>query len=131
MNKKILSFLLVLALGIALLAGCTSASATTQEPSETVVTAPVQNTTRQPASVLPTELAAPAATPVLCEVCGDYGCDDGAFCDDWDEKWENLKEQENIRINTPCEVCGDYDCDDGVFCDDWDDRYEHHHHSCK
>ena len=74
----------------------------------------------------------PTATeiPVVatnCNICGEYDCDDGIYCDDWDEKQENLHEQENIRNHTPCDICGEYDCDDGIYCDDWDDRYDDHH----
>lgn len=81
------------------------------------------------------ETTAPAATEAaggttsastapagLCPVCADDDCDDGKYCDDADEKAENLREQENKKNGKACPVCGDYDCDDGDRCDDWDDR---------
>ena len=61
----------------------------------------------------------------LCPVCADDDCDDGKYCDDADEKAENLREAENRKNGVRCSVCGDYDCDDGKYCDDWDDRYDH------
>lgn len=63
----------------------------------------------------------------LCPVCADDDCDDGKFCDDADEKAENLREAENRKNGVRCSVCGDYDCDDGKYCDDWDDRHDDHH----
>lgn len=72
----------------------------------------------------------------LCPVCADDDCDDGAKCDDADEKAENLKEYKEKQAAkktsstkktttkkvTKCSVCGESDCDDGKYCDDWDDR---------
>ena len=90
-------------------------------------TEPTTPKATEPAKPKATEPAAPkATTPAvkLCSVCGDDDCDDGKYCDDADEKAENLREQENRKNNTPCKTCGDYDCDDGAYCDDRDDRYE-------
>lgn len=82
-----------------------------QEPTVPVAAEPVT----QPAvsSTVPAE---------LCPVCADDDCNDGQYCDDADDKKENLKEYENRKNGTPCEICADYDCDDGKYCDDWDDR---------
>lgn len=63
-------------------------------------------------------------TSGLCPVCADDDCDDGKYCDDADERAENLREAENKKNGVRCPVCGDYDCDDGKYCDDWDDRYD-------
>ena len=88
-----------------------------------------EQTTTAPAVQKPAENTAPATVPVnLCPVCGDDDCDDGKYCDDWDEKAENLREAENRKNGVSCSVCGDYDCDDGKYCDDWDDRYDDDHH---
>ena len=95
-------------------------------PAAEPIPAPTESTPTEPVPA-PTQPAAPS-TKAACSVCGEYDCDDGAYCDDWDEKAENLREQENIRGNTPCDVCGDYDCDDGAYCDDWDDRHDDDHH---
>lgn len=73
----------------------------------------------------PASTTAPAVT--VCPVCADDDCDDGIYCDDADEREENLREAENRKNGVTCPVCGDYDCDDGKFCDDWDDRYDDHH----
>ena len=93
---------------------------------------------KQPAPTEPkaTEPAVPKETkpaPKLCEICGDDDCDDGKYCDDADEKAENLREQENRKNGTPCQVCGEYDCDDSAYCDDWDnhddwDAHDDHRH---
>ena len=107
----------------------------TPQPASQPAAAPVTRTPEPAAPsaepvVTPTEPAPAPTQPAVsgtkgpCSVCGDYDCDDGAYCDDWDEKAENLREQENIRSNTTCEVCGDYDCDDGAYCDDWDEKAE-------
>lgn len=97
-----------------------------------------------PDSVAAPRATEPAATePVVtqpatgtgssrCPVCYDDDCDDGKYCDDWDDRKENEREAENRKNGTPCEVCGEYDCDDGKYCDDWDERYEgddDRHHS--
>lgn len=60
----------------------------------------------------------------LCPICADDDCDEGAYCDDADDKTENLREYENRKNGTPCQICGDYDCDDGDFCDDADEKAE-------
>lgn len=72
----------------------------------------------------PTVPAAAPTTAGLCPICGDDDCDDGKYCDDADEKAENLREAENRKKGTPCPVCGDYDCDDGRYCDDADEKAE-------
>ena len=82
------------------------------------------------ASAEPAPVAPVAATPsgtgsTVCPVCYDDDCDDGKYCDDWDDRAENAREAENRENGVRCQVCGDYDCDDGKYCDDWDDRYEH------
>lgn len=72
----------------------------------------------------PTE-ATKAATPAtqetvpagLCPVCADDDCDDGAKCDDADEKAENLREYEANKNKKACTICGEKDCDDGKDCD--------------
>jgi hypothetical protein len=96
-------------------------------------TAAVPKETAPAATAAAPKETAPAAAPKatgsavsakLCPVCADDDCDDGKYCDDWDDKAENLREQENRKNNTPCTVCGEYDCDDGKYCDDWDERYE-------
>ena len=73
-----------------------------------------------------TKPASPSTKPEvkLCPVCGDDDCDDGIYCDDADEREENLREEENRKNGVTCPVCGDHDCDDGEYCDDWDERYE-------
>ena len=71
----------------------------------------------------------------LCPVCADDDCDDGKYCDDADEKEENLREYEaeqaakkkaaSVKIPEGlCQICGDDDCDDGAKCDDADDLEE-------
>lgn len=60
----------------------------------------------------------------LCPVCADDDCNDGKYCDDADDKAENLREYENRKNGTPCAICGDYDCDDGKYCDDADEKAE-------
>ena len=73
----------------------------------------------------PAELPAPTEPAATrCPVCYDDYCDDGAYCDDWDDRAENLREAENRKNGTSCPVCGDYDCDDGAYCDDWDEKAE-------
>ena len=108
----------------------------TTEP--TPITAPAA-----PAETKPAATAASATVPAgLCPVCADDDCDDGKYCDDADEKAENLREYEaeqaakkataqktpakkTTKQATKCSVCGDTDCDDGKYCDDWDDRDDH------
>jgi len=68
--------------------------------------------------------ATPATNKNLCPVCADDDCDDGKYCDDADEKAENLREEENRKKGVSCEICGDYDCDDGKYCDDADEKAE-------
>lgn len=75
----------------------------------------------------PTETTAPASGS-RCPVCYDDDCDDGKYCDDYDDRAENEREAERRKNGTPCTVCGEYDCDDGAYCDDWDDRHENRHH---
>ena len=79
---------------------------------------------------VPTETTAPASgdSGGRCPVCYDDDCDDGKYCDDWDDRAENEREAERRKNGTPCTVCGDYDCDDGSYCDDWDDRWDHDDH---
>ena len=143
MKRKTLSLILVLALCSALLAGCATASAVSQAHEQAVLTnlahredtpaahhtltdhsshhAATQNAPAAPAEATPTT---PVITPTACDICGEYDCDDGAYCDDWDEKLENQLEAQNRPNGTPCEVCGEYDCDDGAYCDDWDEKLE-------
>jgi len=91
----------------------------------------------EPASTepVPTEPASPAQTAPpatvgrsLCPVCYDDDCDDGKYCDDYDDRAENEREAERRKNGTPCPVCYEYDCDDGKYCDDWDDRHDRDHH---
>ena len=117
--KKTVVLIVSVTLCAALLIGCTPALAVTQSPISKSTLA--QST--EPALTATVPVTPSAGTQ--CSICGDFDCDDGAFCDDWDEKAENLREQENIRNDPPCNICGEYDCDDGAFCDDWDDRREH------
>ena len=83
-------------------------------------TAPTEPAVTEPAPTQP----APATGGSRCPICYDDDCDDGKYCDDYDDREENLREAERRKNGTPCAVCGDYDCDDGKYCDDWDDRYE-------
>ena len=81
---------------------------------------------------VPTEPAATEPAPAKpatggnsrCPVCYDDDCDDGKYCDDYDDRKENEREAERRKNGTPCPTCSDYDCDDGKYCDDWDDRKE-------
>lgn len=99
------------------------------EPSK-IVSAPPAETV--PATEPPVEKPVAETTPVtkpqkqdstLCPVCADDDCDDGIYCDDWDDKAENQREAERIASGVPCEVCGELDCGD-LYCDDWDEKYE-------
>ena len=93
------------------------------EPAAPKATEPAAPKSTEPAK--PKETVPKATVPAgLCPVCGDDDCDDGAYCDDADERAENLREAENRKNGTPCKTCGDYDCDDGAYCDDADERYE-------
>lgn len=76
--------------------------------------------------------AVPAATQTVaenvCPVCYDDDCDDGEYCDDYDDRGENVRERERRQDAAACTVCGEYDCDNGVWCDNWDERHENGHH---
>ena len=95
-------------------------------PEETVpaATASVPKETVPAATAAAPKATGSSVPAKLCPICADDDCNDGKYCDDWDDKAENLREQENRKNNTPCPVCGEYDCDDGKYCDDWDERYE-------
>lgn len=84
---------------------------------------PVQETAPSAGTTTGTNKTASVPTG-LCPICADDDCDDGNYCDDADEKAENLREYENRKNGVHCPVCGDYDCDDGAQCDDWGDRYD-------
>ena len=85
---------------------------------------------------LTTEPTTPAAEPTggstasstvptgLCPVCADDDCNDGKYCDDADDKAENLREYERLMSGEVCPVCADPDCDDGQYCDDADEKAE-------
>lgn len=96
------------------------------EPAPQQTTAPAQTEPAAPAATTPASKETTASTvPVgLCPVCADYDCDDGAKCDDADEKAENLKEYERLMSGKVCPTCADPDCDDGAKCDDADEKAE-------
>ena len=96
------------------------------------VPAVTPNEAAKPAAPSPSASTVPAG---LCPICGDDDCDDGQYCDDADEKAENLREyeaqqkakEENVPTSVPaglCPICGDDDCDDGQYCDDADEKAE-------
>lgn len=99
------------------------------EPTTTIAAPPTETVpTTEPPAEKPVTTPAPAAkpqkqVPALCPVCADDDCDDGAYCDDWDDKAENQREAERIASGIPCDVCGDLDCG-ALNCDDWDEKYE-------
>lgn len=53
-----------------------------------------------------------------CPVCFDDDCDNGQYCDDYDDCEANRREEECRQNGGPCGTCGEYDCDDGIWCDD-------------
>lgn len=97
-----------------------------QEPLPTEAAPSVSQQTPAATKTAKTENSTASVPAGLCPVCADDDCDDGKYCDDADEKAENLREAENRKNGVSCPVCGDYDCDDGKYCDDWDDRYDDH-----
>ena len=73
--------------------------------------------TAAPTEPAPTEPAPANGGNTRCPVCYDDDCDDGKYCDDWDDRRENEREAERRKNGTPCPVCREYDCDDGKYCD--------------
>lgn len=100
-------------------------TSTQKNPSSSKESAPQQTTTQKNPSSSKESAPQQNTTPTLCPICGDDDCDDGIYCDDADEKAENLREEENRKNGVSCPVCGEYDCDDGEYCDDADERHDH------
>lgn len=152
--KKIVSLLVICLLSVSLLIGCSiptqkntamqkreasqaeflqnvNTDATTREDRKEIAD-PVSRDGMQVEKKAATDIAAASgianAHRTLCNTCGDDDCDDGIYCDDADERKENLRDTENRKKGTPCEVCGEYDCGNGGFCDVHRDDHKGDHH---
>ena len=90
-------------------------------PQETTAAAETKPAQTAPAVNPSAAVTVPAG---LCPVCADDDCNDGKYCDDADDKAENLREYYRLMSGDVCPVCADPDCDDGKYCDDADEKAE-------
>lgn len=123
MKLHFLTPVIIIAVLVGLLSGCTASRQTAAPSIPLAVAAAEETVSAQPVLTAVTTGGADIhcderndAANSICSRCGTYGCDGGIHCGTQEHESANSYIQESGKNYTPCSSCGEYDCSGGTSC---------------